>query len=71
MAEAAIEYALQYATKRVTFGQPLIRHQAISFMIADAWTLDRGRKGAYVKGGKAMGPRYQEYKICIDGQMLL
>lgn len=39
IAEGAIEYALQYASTRVTFGQPLIKHQAISFMIADAWTL--------------------------------
>lgn len=36
IAEAALEYSLEYACQRETFGKPLIRHQAISFMLADA-----------------------------------
>jgi cyclohexane-1-carbonyl-CoA dehydrogenase len=44
IAEAAIETALRYACQRHTFGAPLIKHQAISFMIADAWTqIEAGR----------------------------
>jgi len=35
LARAAFEHALQYAQERRTFGQPLFKHQAIAFMIAD------------------------------------
>ena len=34
-AEGAMEYAIKYAKERTTFGKPIIRHQAIQFMIAD------------------------------------
>src|SRR3990170_4470795 len=36
LAEGAIAYALDYARQRKTFGRPLIDHQAIQFMLADA-----------------------------------
>jgi len=36
IAEAALEYSLEYTCQRETFGKPLIKHQAISFMLADA-----------------------------------
>jgi alkylation response protein AidB-like acyl-CoA dehydrogenase len=36
LAEGAIAYALDYARQRKTFGQPLVDHQAIQFMLADA-----------------------------------
>ena len=36
LAEGAIAYALDYARERKTFGQPLVNHQAIQFMLADA-----------------------------------
>lgn len=57
IARAAYEYALAYARKRKTFGQPIAKRQAIAFMLADmktkidgarlltwrsAWMLDRG-----------------------------
>ena len=32
----ALEHTLSYATQRHTFGRPLLGHQAISFMLADA-----------------------------------
>ncbi|MCK5313814.1 MAG: acyl-CoA dehydrogenase family protein, partial [Anaerolineales bacterium] len=35
VARAAYEYALDYAQERVQFGKPIIRHQAIGFMLAD------------------------------------
>lgn len=34
-AEGAIQYAIDYARQRVTFGKPIIEHQAIQTMIAD------------------------------------
>jgi len=36
LAEGAIAYALDYARERKTFGKPLMEHQAIQFMLADA-----------------------------------
>ncbi|MEX0684314.1 MAG: acyl-CoA dehydrogenase family protein [Dehalococcoidia bacterium] len=36
LAEGAIAYALDYARERMTFGLPLVNHQAIQFMLADA-----------------------------------
>ncbi len=35
LAQAAFDAALQYATEREAFGKPIIRHQAIQWMIAD------------------------------------
>ncbi|MCH2268511.1 acyl-CoA dehydrogenase family protein [Candidatus Thalassarchaeum betae] len=37
-ARGAMEEALRYANERSTFGKPIYRHQAISFMIADMAT---------------------------------
>ena len=57
VAQAAFEYACEYAKQRVTFDQPIAMHQGVSFMIADmatkieaarllvwqaAWMLDQG-----------------------------
>ncbi len=39
MARAAFEAALKYAKERVTFGVPIIEHQAVSFRLADMATL--------------------------------
>ena len=38
MARAAFEAARDYARERVTFGQPLIEHQAVAFRLADMST---------------------------------
>jgi alkylation response protein AidB-like acyl-CoA dehydrogenase len=38
LARGALEEALAYASERETFGKPLARHQAISFMLADMAT---------------------------------
>ncbi len=38
VARAAFEDAIRYAQQRVTMGKPIIRHQAIQALIADAWT---------------------------------
>ncbi len=39
MARAAYEAAVRYAKERVTFGVPIIEHQAVSFRLADMATL--------------------------------
>ncbi len=54
VARAAMEHALQYATERKTFGQPIANHQAIQFMLSDmAMEVDAGRllcwKSAWMK----------------------
>ncbi|KMJ54198.1 acyl-CoA dehydrogenase [Vogesella sp. EB] len=36
MARAALDFATRYATERETFGQAIIRHQAVGFRLADA-----------------------------------
>ena len=36
LARAAYEYALEYSRQRVSWGQPIIRHQAVAGMLADA-----------------------------------
>lgn len=36
LAEGAIAYATDFARQRKTFGEPLVNHQAIQFMMADA-----------------------------------
>lgn len=38
IASAAFEYALAFAKERITFGKPLIEHQAIAFKLADMAT---------------------------------
>jgi acyl-CoA dehydrogenase len=59
IARAALEYSMEYASQRKTFGKPIIEHQAIQFMIAEmamnthaarmltyesAWLLDEGKR---------------------------
>jgi hypothetical protein len=38
MARAALEIALGYARERITFGKPIIKHQAVAFRLADMAT---------------------------------
>lgn len=38
MARAAFEHAKAYAKDRITFGKPIIQHQAVAFMLADMAT---------------------------------
>ena len=59
LAKRAMDEAIQYASTRKTFGQPISSYQSISFMIADmakdieaarllvqkaAWTIDQGQR---------------------------
>jgi butyryl-CoA dehydrogenase len=38
MARAALEAAMRYARERVTFGKPIVEHQAVNFRLADMAT---------------------------------
>jgi cyclohexane-1-carbonyl-CoA dehydrogenase len=49
LAEGALGYVVQYASQRHTFGKPLIRHQAIQFILADALTLIEAGRGLMEK----------------------
>ncbi|MFW6147927.1 MAG: acyl-CoA dehydrogenase family protein [Thermodesulfobacteriota bacterium] len=52
IAEAALKFSLDYALQRETFGRPLIRHQAISFMLADAATQIEAGRGLMLDAAK-------------------
>lgn len=52
IAEAALDISLKYACERETFGLPLIKHQAISFMLADAATEIEAGRGLMVEAAK-------------------
>ena len=44
IAESALQVAIKYASQRHAFGKPIVNHQAIEFMIADASTdIEAGR----------------------------
>ena len=44
VARSAMEYAMQYATERRTFGKPIAQHQAIQFKLAEmAMNINAGR----------------------------
>jgi len=59
LARRALEHSIRYASERKAFGQPIARHEAVGFMIADmakdieaarllvwksAWTIDQGMR---------------------------
>jgi cyclohexane-1-carbonyl-CoA dehydrogenase len=52
IAEAALDFSLNYACQRETFGKPLIKHQAISFMLADAAMQIEAGRGLMVEAAK-------------------
>ncbi len=52
IAEAALNLSVNYACERETFGKPLIKHQAISFMLADAAMEIEAGRGLMVDAAK-------------------
>jgi acyl-CoA dehydrogenase len=58
LAQAAFEHSVRYASERQSFGKPLSRHQAISFMIAEmAMNIEAARllvwkSGAIIDSGR-------------------
>ncbi len=49
LAEGALDYTIKYARQRHTFGKPLIKHQAIQFILAEASTLVEASRGLMEK----------------------
>ncbi len=52
IAEAALDISLDYACQRETFGKPLVKHQAIGFMLADAAMQIEAGRGLMVDAAK-------------------
>lgn len=52
IAESAIDTAVEYASQRYTFGKPLLKHQAIEFMIAETWTLIEAGRGLMIRAAQ-------------------
>jgi cyclohexane-1-carbonyl-CoA dehydrogenase len=52
IAEAAFEISFNYACQRETFGKPLVKHQAISFMLADAAMQIEAGRGLMVEAAQ-------------------
>ena len=52
IAGSAIDMAVEYASQRYTFGKPLVQHQAIKFMIADAYTYIEAARGLMVRAAR-------------------
>jgi cyclohexane-1-carbonyl-CoA dehydrogenase len=53
IAEAALKYALGYACERETFGQPLVEHEMIQEMLADAGTAIEAGRGLIYRAARA------------------
>ncbi len=81
VARAAMNHAMKYATERKTFGVPIAKHQAVSFMIADmamnieaarylvwksAYEIDQGRRNTkFAAMAKAFAADMCN-KVCTD-----
>ena len=76
IAEGALDYTVKYARQRYTFGKPLIEHQAIQFIIADANTLIEASRGLMERAARAFDSGNRNTKIasmakyfCSDAAM--
>ena len=52
IAEGAIDAAVEYSCQRYTFGVPLMKHQSIEFMIADACTFVEAGRGLMIRAAQ-------------------
>ena len=76
LAEGALDFTIEYARQRSTFGKPLIEHQAIQFMLAEASTLIEASRGlmeraalAYDSGSKNTKLASMAKYFCSDAAM--
>jgi len=76
LAEGALEYTVDYARQRQTFGKPLIQHQAIQFLMADAATLIEASRGLMERAALAFDSDQRNTKLasmakffCSDAAM--
>jgi len=76
LAEGALDYTIAYARERHTFGKPLIEHQAIQFLLADASTLIEASRGLMERAALAFDSGNRNTKLasmakifCSDAAM--
>jgi cyclohexane-1-carbonyl-CoA dehydrogenase len=76
IAEGALDYTIKYSRQRYTFGKPLIEHQAIQFILAEASTLIEASRGLMEKAALAFDSGRKSTKIasmakyfCSDAAM--
>jgi cyclohexane-1-carbonyl-CoA dehydrogenase len=76
LAEGALDYTIEYARERHTFGKPLIQHQAIQFLLADAATLIEASRGLMERAAIAFDTGRKNTKLasmakffCSDAAM--
>lgn len=76
IAEGALDYAIEYARERRTFGKPLIEHQGIQFLLADAATLIEASRGLMERAALAFDSGQKNTKLasmaksfCSDAAM--
>jgi cyclohexane-1-carbonyl-CoA dehydrogenase len=63
IAESAVDLAVAYASQRFTFGKPLVKHQAIEFMIADAYTAIEAARGLMIRAAQMKDRGIQNTKL--------
>jgi acyl-CoA dehydrogenase len=81
VARAAMQHAIRYSQERKTFGVPIAKHQAVSFMIADmamnieaarslvwkaAFEIDQGRRNTYFAAMAKAFAADMCNKVCSD-----
>lgn len=81
VAKAAYQHAVRYAQERKTFGTPIAKHQAVSFMIAEmamnieaarmlvwkaAFEIDQGRRNTYYASVAKAFAADMCNKVCTD-----
>ncbi len=76
LAEGALDATVAYARERRTFGRPLIEHQAIQFLLADAATLIEASRGLMERAAMAFDSGERSTKLasmaksfCSDAAM--
>jgi cyclohexane-1-carbonyl-CoA dehydrogenase len=76
LAEGALDFAIDYAARRNTFGQPLIQHQAIQFILADSLTLIEAGRGLMERAALAFDSDHKNTSLasmakqfCSDAAM--
>lgn len=76
IAEAALQYSFEYSCQRETFGRPLVKHQAINFMLADAAMYIEACRGLMVEAARQQDMNKPNMKLasmskcfCSDAAM--
>ena len=63
IAETALDLSFKYACERKTFGKPIVRHQAISFMLADAAIQIEAGRGLMIQAARQHDRKKSNIKL--------